>query len=350
MFETTCLVFPYTAPYTGIEERLVYPDRKSALEIRLDEWFAQEAIALRQQEWRASGATVIDASAADSMLEGLDLAALGFKPEVIELIAAQRSEGDTAIFRTGAEMSPHASWRDPDIVDAWIAAIDEHFHDVVTNERWVIEAVTGEELDALEEICVQQVQHLLAADPRARRRTIHWELHEEAGRMVPAPDDGDGEYPDPERTTAGDWLALVWDGMRSLPYSDHEVAIALGQVAAALAWIARGETPWLDDSALRLELVMAMGFDPVVIVPDAALRWALRDDLPDLLSDRWAALADDPWRLISAVNDPRILFDFARWQRLFAVYLIPSQVIMNAQGGGSVAVYHPLLPTAIRLH
>ena len=82
--------------------------------------------------------------------------------------------------------------------------------------------------------------------------------------------------------------------MRALPYDDEEVAIALGRIAAALAWDARGENPWTLESPMRLDLVMAMRFDPVVVVPEAAFAWALRLDLPLLLDERWQHLADDP--------------------------------------------------------
>lgn len=50
------------------------------------------------------------------------------------------------------------------------------------------------------------------------------------------------------------------------------------------------------------------------------------------------------------MEDPRLLFAFERWRRIFAAYVIPSQVVMNAQNGGTMAVYDPTLPVALRRH
>lgn len=350
IFEATALVFPYTGPLVGLDERLVYPDRKSALEIRLDEWFAQEAVAEYQREARAAGHTVIDAQKAEEMLRGMDLDALGFKPEVVELVNARMGGTSESVFDPTMEAGPEPSWSDPAIIGPWLEVVEEQFHGAYTEEQWMVVAVDGSSLDALERSCVEQVQMNLAADPTARSRALRWRLLEENGRDVPSPDDGEGNPADPERPSAGDWLALAWDGMRALPYDDEEVAIALGRTAASLVWEARGHKAWAPDDAMNLDLVLPMHFDPVVVVPEAAFRWALRLDLRFILEEQWQHLADDPRQLLLAVENPRLLFGFERWRRLFAIYLIPSQLLMNARHGQSMAVYNPALPIAVRLH
>ncbi len=350
LFEATCLVFPYSGPLAEVEERLVYPERKSALEIRLDEWFAQEAVAEHQRAARAAGHTVIDAHEAESMLREMNLDQLGFKPEVASLLRGQLDEPQRSVFDETMDPGPEPSWSDSDMMAGWLAQVDERFHDAFTDEQWTIVAADVEELDALEAACMEQVHALRSGDPSARARTMRWQLVDASGAEVSAPGDGEGGFDDPERTRAGDWLALAWDGMRALPFDDEEVAIALGRIAAALSWVARGRTPWTLESPLYLDLVMAMRFDPVVVIPEAAFAWALRYDLRMLLHENHAALADDPRQLLLAVNDPRFLFDFGRWRRIFAVYVIPSQVVMGAQNGFSAAIYNPTLPVAVRPH
>jgi FRG domain len=350
VFEATALVFPYTGPFVALDQRLVYPDRKSALEIRLDEWFAQEDVAEYQRAARAAGHLVVDAQGAESMLREMDLEALGFKPEVVELMKLRTGGTSDSIFDPSMEVGPEPSWLDEAIIGPWMEEVEERFHDTYTEEQRLLVTDADAALDVLESSCIEQVQLTLSSDPTARLRTVRWRIVDRDGRDVPSPDDGEGNPSDPERPKAGDWLALAWDGMRALPFDDEEVAIALGRLAAALAWEARGREGWTPEDAMYLDLVLPMHFDPVVVLPEAAFAWALRHDLKLLLDERWQHLADDPRQLLLAVENPRLLFNFERWRRVFAIYLIPIQLLMNARYGATTAVYNPALPIAVRRH
>ena len=54
--------------------------------------------------------------------------------------------------------------------------------------------------------------------------------------------------------------------------------------------------------------------------------------------------------LLRAVSNPRIQLNFERSRRSRAVYLIQSQVVMNAQSGANSAIGNPALPVAVWLH
>jgi hypothetical protein len=47
---------------------------------------------------------------------------------------------------------------------------------------------------------------------------------------------------------------------------------------------------------------------------------------------------------------PALLFDFDRWKRVFAGYLVPSQILACAAGGGQWVIYNPLLVRGLRAH
>lgn len=348
MLDATCLVFPYTGPLGGVEERWVYPDRKSALEVLLDEFFERDALAEHQAEMRAAGATIIDAAKAQEMVSEIDLAELGFRKEVVDILNLKQQDRGAAIFRGAEVPPPHETWLDPGNIGPWLAAGAETFHDAYTEQEFVLRAGRTAKLDALEVACVERVRKALASGKILRKRTVRWRLEDVAGAEIAAPK-FDGEPHDPERATAGRWIELAWDGMRALPYSDEELAIAIGRIAAGLAWIGRGKSPW-EENFLAIELVTETGGDPVTRLPEAAFREALRSDLWLLLDPEWHHLIDNPSLLIMAVPAPQLLFDFETWRRLFAAYLIPSQVMMCAQGRSDWAIYNPLLLKGIRQH
>ena len=152
MFEATCLLLPYSGPIADLDERLVYPDRKSALAMRLDEWFAQEAVAEHQREARAAGSTVIDAHVAESKLREMDVDTLGFKPEVAALLHGRLGDTMQSIFDPSMDVGPEPSWSDPEIIGAWLEGVDEHFYDAFTEERWQLVVADTLALDALESI------------------------------------------------------------------------------------------------------------------------------------------------------------------------------------------------------
>ncbi len=54
------------------------------------------------------------------------------------------------------------------------------------------------------------------------------------------------------------------------------------------------------------------------------------------------------WRLHAQVGS--FIGVPARWRRIFAVYFIPTQMVMNAQRGTSLVIYSPTLPVEVRLH
>jgi hypothetical protein len=346
MLDVTCVVFPYSGPLAGVEQRWVYPNRKSALEVLLDEFFEREALAEHQAEMRAAGVTVIDAAKAQEMAASIDFAALGFRKEVVDVLKLQ--DRGAECFRGGEVPPADESWLDPEVVGPWVNVDAETFHDAYSEQEFVLRAGKAPNLDALEVACVARVRKALAAGKVPRNRTVHWRLISGAGAEVAAPT-LDDELPNPERATAGRWIELAWDGMRALPYSDEELSIAIGRIAAGLAWIGRGKSPWGGDF-LAIDLVTETGGDPMTRLPQAAFRESLRLDLWLLLDPAWQHLIDDPKLLVMAVPSPQLLFDFDSWRRLFAAYLIPSQVLMCAQGGSHWVIYNPVLLKGFRLH
>lgn len=349
LLEVTCLVFPYTGPLAGVPDRWIYPDRRSALEVRLDEFFEQEALAEHYTRLRAAGFTVLDANKAQDLAGGMDFAALGFRKEVVDLLDLQERGDDAAVFIGGVAPPPHESWTQPELVDPWRRCMDERFHTTYTDQERSIVAGAATDVNELEASCVAQVSELLSSGELLRGQAVRWRILDEAGGEIPAPK-ADDEFPDLERTTAGRWIELAWDGLRALPYGDEELSVALGRIAAALTWIAREGSPPMPEDVLHVELVMSMGADPVATVPEAAFCWALRHDLAFLLEERWRYLAGNPGHLLLVVGRPPLLFDFERWRKLFVAYLVPSQVVANAQGGSSLAIYNPILPEGLRSH
>ena len=350
MLDATSIVFPYSGPIADVPERLIYPERKSALELLLDEFFTREALAARQREWRAAGFDVMDAERAKTISYEIDLDSLGLREDVLSLIHLQRESRNAEVFVGGVAPPPHPSWNDAERVDPWLATVAEPFHGTFTEQSCLLRVGRAADLEQLRLTCTARAAEALASGEASRGRTLSWRIVNAAGTEIRAPRVG-GKRPDPKRATAGAWLDLAWDGMRALPYSDEELAVALGRIGAGVVWIARRKSPWLDLAAtLKIELVTQTGGDAVAPLPEAAFREALRDDLEAILAPKWKYLAREPRHLLLVVGLPELLFDFDRWRRLFAAHLIPSQVLMCAEAGDDWAIYNPMLLTNIRAH
>lgn len=142
---------------------------------------------------------------------------------------------------------------------------------------------------------------LLDRRPGCRDKAVRWQV------------DGIGEQgPVLERR-----LERVWDGMRSLPYTDAQLITALGATVTAM-------TAAAPESYLWLELATP-GLTSRSFAPPHAVVGALRDDVDRVLRD--PALAGNPEQLLQLVQSPVLLYDADRLVDLFAEYLIPWQVV-----------------------
>jgi hypothetical protein len=108
----------------------------------------------------------------------------------------------------------------------------EPFHATYTEQVCTLSVEPAPDLPALEEGCVARVADLLHSGELSRERSAGWRTLDADGAEVGAPPDRDDL--DLDEAAAGTWANLAWDGLRALPYTDEEVAVAMGRTLPAL--------------------------------------------------------------------------------------------------------------------
>lgn len=276
-------------PYAISEER-VYPKRKSALELQLDEFFTKELMLNNQLYFR-------------------ELFEQWKKNELNVSWANFERPDESEHLKPGAK--PHDSWLNVD--ERWTRLPGEDFHETAKEAPEVTITFSPNASGAdIDDVARQAVNHLFDTRPDCRTKLVRWTLVAE------------------DATLSSDWqsrLERVWDGMRRLPYTDQQVVTAL---AATLAKSAR---PVSSSSSIKLELASAQGVTSQADVEAASVLAAFRDDLAGIL--RHPEIAENP-RLPLQILSPAHLFDFEKLVDLFAKEIIPGQVL---RGRSDLAVF-----------
>jgi hypothetical protein len=355
LLDLTCLVFPYTGPVANPPVAMVYPERKSALEVLLDEFFARDGLRDLHEHLRTEGVTVFDTEAAATWFrENIDQATVGFRPELVAVLELDRSGRGNDVFVDGTPPAVHLSWTETDLA-SWTMPRVERFRDVVGDEHCTFVVGRSDNPERLDEGCIERMHEILTSGKLSRDRAVRWRVVHRNGREIRlgGRDDDDERTP---RSNVGEWIDLAWDGLRSLPYSDDELAMAIGRSVASLAW--RAMAPRAADDLFdvlmprkfALDLVTDTGGDPVAIVDESSLRATLRPDLREHLAEGWRHLGDEPAFLFIAAGNPAWLFDFDRWRRLFVSQIVPTQLHRAAYQDTDWVIYNPTLVRRVRQH
>jgi hypothetical protein len=287
------IVFPFSGYPSYPTRRDIYPDRKSQLEILLDQFFDHES-KLNEYERTQDFIAAMKASGVP-----------------VRIVDVGRSAGYE-------KLASHHSW---DRAEAWQTLTVETHREVW--RRIIPIALDMNEVPT--EIATkfgQGVRRAIERDSLLRRHAIVWEVEQQDGIAC--------------RPTLAAGLASLWDGLRCLPCQDVELAQALGNWAA-LHQLKFDCTTLGDEQldsfsrlmgpSMRIEFGAADGSSSTGFAAKAGLVAAFRDDLHQVLSAEHLKFADDPWFLLQILTSPRKLFDFDRLCHLFVTQIAPSQQI-----------------------
>ncbi len=171
----------------------------------------------------------------------------------------------------------------------------------------------------------EQVLRFLHFEPETRRHVVRWAVNQEVNY---------GEAFVKAATS-------VFDVMRSLPYTDDELAVAIGTCAGLLT----ANEQWSGDFWQRARAVSALffGSDSIeveiaiatdtlaytrAIVGRKDLLSAFRDDLWTFFTEQGKArYTQDPQYLLSSFGIPDALFPFDRFRRLLYSQVVPTQAV-----------------------
>jgi hypothetical protein len=223
----------------------------------------------------------------------------------------------------------------PSIVDGWEAAraawsraTDEPLHGVLDVERRLAADFSKPAKSVAAKLAFG-IKQALSRDPALRRVNVAWQL-------TSPPDNAPADWSDVHRNS----LRALWNGMRNLPHSDDDLAAGL---ANCIVLCALGVRPFQQNETKRGPMRELLG-DVMEVefgAPDGsysrgyvgveALRAAVRSDILDVLVD--PRRADAVKTLVQVIWTPDRLFAFDKLATLFATHIGPTQVLVRTHDG-----------------
>jgi hypothetical protein len=168
-------------------------------------------------------------------------------------------------------------------------------------------------------------QRILAKRPELRRKSVDWKI---------VGTEGSAEA-EARLATA---LRRLWDGMRIHPYDDDQIAQAAGACVAlffsdfpagADGHESKKRASRLFGESIRVQLVSHDGAYSDGYAAVADLLRAVRPDIAEHLKAKYRESAKEIDFLLQVIFAPDRLFEFDRLVELFALQLIPTQVLLS---------------------
>jgi hypothetical protein len=300
------ILFPLGEPWPRPSEDQIYPIRKSRVEVLLDHYFEVER-------------TIAGNTETDEMLDQLRKRGI-YIPAATHL-RPPRPFLEEFVIPSAIDALPR--WQTA-IFAAWLRPPREEWHEVQTDTEVLIYLPKEHSYEGM----VVELKTFLAKNPGVRNRLSQFRFQDD-GHAAPA-----------DRIAALEARVVrLWDGMRSLPYGDDQVAKAMARTIALElviqrdnVWNGRGWYGVFGPVILdirKVELGMPDGTGCAAFLPEPLFRSALRTNLKRVFRPVAASKFGDTRLLLQIITSPEILFCFGRLVELFAEYLIPTQILMR---------------------
>jgi hypothetical protein len=298
------IVFPYSGYPPYPTKDIIYPEHKSPLEQRLDQYFSLERSTFTN-EW----------------LE--------------QLVAKQNAGGSTHAGATHWESFPlgyyeEAFAKTPDVLGSWSdtvlnqwavpGPIEAYFDTVgVTRKLSLNPSADANELRGSVSFAVTQI---LRSEPSIRTKAVDWTLEKAPPTLA--------------QDAFNEALRILWNGMRRLPYSDSELAEACGSAAVLLAiGYGKAMNPAKDrhlfsqcfGECMRVGFANIDSSGSLACAALESLRKAARTDLFQLIAEEYRERTDGFPNVFRAIYNPRRMFEFEKFRSLFAREVIPAQAV-----------------------
>ncbi len=303
------ILFPFEQQVEQPLPEQIYPKQKSKLEELLDQYFQNErllAYGVRHKQWikemKERGNPVSEAKMRGPC--GTDSPYL----DQNQLAQLERWSAKT--------------------LNRWNILPDEKWDNVHTEDTWEIKIDLTATPDSLAQMVREQVLALSPPQVISRRKMLcRFKVTDIDGNLA-------GHQVEYLNTKAG----RLWDGMRNLPYSDDQLAVAMGRtlsLSVFLDWEAyHGGQEWkgafapFAPDAIKIEMSAEVSYSQA-IVDQSVLSAAFRNNIADFFLTEHREQVGDPHVLLQMTTSPEILFQFNDLVELFAWDIIPAQIIMR---------------------
>lgn len=327
------ILFPYSEPPEAPKSAEVYPERRSGLEILLDQYFAKENY--------IAFSNLMRKTVPSKCLVFMDspVPANSHQPECPYF---------SAEFFIKRRCPPqHESWNAA-ALSPWRQLKEEPLKYVSEDIVWDFSIDWLADPNIVGMNARAYVATYLKANPGARGHLVRCRFHATGNVPDNAPINGELKK-----------IEHYWDGVRLFPYSNEEVAEGIGNCIALQLWFDRLRGRYSPDGDLGLtykvanssfgdshdwRLISVNGTETVAFVSTRDLAKCVRSDIGRFLSPEYADLNpfNENWdglkitMLFQALYAPSHLFEFRSFAGVFARQLLPYQVAFR-----SVVIFSP---------
>jgi hypothetical protein len=301
LYDFDRIFFPNSHPLRGVRREDVYPERKSHLEILLDQYFMNERMIEAERTW---------------------------KPEDVKRLVLEAPTGGCApdVFPNG--LPDHPSWSDG-ALRPWLERVGEPLNKARTAVHFRVLVPDPRDTTRMVREVSEQLLNDLFGLAGIRSKLVGWHVQVKA----------DYRLPQDFESRLAPRLARLWDGLRRLPYGDRDISLGVGLcVAFATALGGDFRNPdarhWEGAAArcltepVELEFGADDGSYSRGYASAAGLAASIRPDILRFVADGWRdQLAGNVRGILQTAWTPKKTFDLGLVTPLFAREIAPYQVL-----------------------
>ncbi|MGH2552810.1 MAG: hypothetical protein ACRDEB_03795, partial [Chitinophagaceae bacterium] len=306
------IIFPYSEAFNVLTEEEIYPIRKSKLEILLDQFFMNEKL-IEGTKWIREN---------NMMVNSYYVQSNEFNMELLQKMPSRL-----------------LSWGQTNINKWLLNNVDEKWKESYDKSEVILYINFSLELEAIKKDLISQILTILSKD-NTRSILIKWTL-----KFNPESD----EHKHNEGANKRIWR--LWDGLRNLPFTDKQIALAMTNLILIILSIRKNyENRGVDDDihkhilqiipdAMEVEFGANDGSYSRAFVSSKKLLNCVREDIGEIVIQSIKNFIDsalNPTPLLQAIKNPEFLFDYDKLNNLFVEEIVPTQIIMRTAN----AVYY----------
>jgi hypothetical protein len=282
------IVFPRNSNYkNALNKDYIYP-RKSKLEEQLDMCFQAEKMHFampRIYEFADSLQITVHQATFDSYMK--------------------EAVNEKELFSFSWDQSASDNWGNP---------IVENYNDAFTYETIVVDVVLNKDEFNIDEKIYDKVLLTLNNDLEIRNKLISWKFKL----------DGKDIYYLKNSTNI---MNQLWDGIRNLPYTNHEVALIIKKSMHYFRHDYHNvDIKNIFDDQITIVVSDKIGSFNKVYVSRKKLSNTIRKDLNNVLIDKVDDLEGNLEKVIKTINQTNLLYDFLELKNLFIESIILTQL------------------------
>lgn len=307
------IMFPYTDFPSYPIKSDIYPDRKSALEILLDQYFDNEK-KLEHNQWF------------NSYIEKLE----SDNVTIIRAESASLNKFFDEGFVLSRKIKEHSSWNQESYFD-WLKVDDEKLDEI--NFRELTLFLSSQiAINQVVDFISRGIINAIKSYSNLRSCVVSWKIQSDSVDVLMLAQMEKG-------------LNALWDGFRSTPVKDESLAKSLGVwIGLCVAGFNSEMKPTEEVNVvkkilgpfLKVEFSSNDGASSKGYASNSLLRKAFRSDLQAQLSHKGLECLNEESKILLIIWSPRYLFDFDHLVELFVTQIAPTQMIRSTPH-----FYHP---------